>query len=48
MKKYLLSLVTFLIPILNFAQEASEKGLDQKIDEAFKPFSDLISNIVFF
>ena len=48
MKNYLLSLVTFLIPILNFAQEASEKGLDQKIDEAFKPFSDLISNIVFF
>ena len=25
-----------------------EVGLDQKIDEAFKPFSDLISSIVFF
>ena len=48
MNKYLLSLVTFLIPILNFAQETSEKGLDQQIDEAFKPFSDLISSIVFF
>ena len=48
MKKYLLSLVTFLIPMLNFAQETSEKGLDQQIDEAFKPFSDLISSIVFF
>jgi len=48
MKNYLLSLVTFLIPFLNFAQETSEKGLDQQIDEAFKPFSDLISNIVFF
>lgn len=48
MNKYLLSLVTFLIPMLNFAQETSEKGLDQQIDEAFKPFSDLISSIVFF
>ena len=48
MNKYLLSLVTFLIPILNFAQETSEKGLDQQIDEAFKPFSDLISSIVYF
>jgi len=48
MNKYLLSLVTFLIPILNFAQETSEKGLDQQIDEAFKPISDLISSIVFF
>lgn len=27
---------------------ASEKGLDQKIDEAFKPFSDFVSSIVFF
>jgi len=48
MNKYLFSLVTFLIPILNFAQETSEKGLDQQIDEAFKPISDLISSIVFF
>jgi AGCS family alanine or glycine:cation symporter len=48
MKNYLLSLITFLIPFLNFAQETSEKGLDQQIDEAFKPFSDLISSIIFF
>jgi AGCS family alanine or glycine:cation symporter len=38
MKNYLLSLVTFLIPFLNFAQETSEKGLDQQIDEAFQAF----------
>ncbi len=48
MKKYLLSLFTFIIPIVTFAQEATEKGIDQRIDEAFKPFSDLISNIIFF
>ena len=27
---------------------AGETGLDQKIDEAFKPFSDMVSSIVFF
>lgn len=48
MKKYFLSLFTFLIPIITFAQENIEKGVDQKIDEAFKPFSDFISSIVFF
>ena len=48
MKKYLLSLFTFLIPIFTFAQEGSEKGIDQQIDEAFKPFSDAISGIIFF
>ena len=48
MKKYFLSLFTFLIPIITFAQENIEKGIDQKIDEAFKPFSDFISSIVFF
>ena len=31
-----------------FISLASEKGLDQKIDEAFKPFSDFVSSIVFF
>ena len=48
MKKYLLSLFTFLIPILTFAQETVEKGMDQQIDEAFKPISDAISGIIFF
>lgn len=48
MKKFLLSLFTLFIPFLTIAQEAVEKGLDQKIDEAFKPFSDTISSIVFF
>ncbi len=43
--KYLFLLLSALsIPSL-FAQE---KGLDQQIDEAFKPFSDTISNIIFF
>jgi AGCS family alanine or glycine:cation symporter len=45
MNKKLLSLLFLVIPFLTFAQE---KGIDQQIDEAFKPFSDAISGIVFF
>ena len=45
MKKKLLSLLLFIIPVLTFSQE---KGLDQKIDEAFKPVSDFFSQVIFF
>jgi AGCS family alanine or glycine:cation symporter len=34
--------------ILAQTQQATEMGLDQKIDKAFKPFSDFVSNVVFF
>ncbi|HEY5687971.1 MAG TPA: alanine/glycine:cation symporter family protein [Yeosuana sp.] len=47
MKKYLLSILTLIIPIVTFSQE-SEIGLDQQIDQAFKPVSDFFSNVVFF
>jgi AGCS family alanine or glycine:cation symporter len=47
MKKYLLSLFALLLPLLNFAQEA-EKGLDQKIDEAFQPIADGFFDAIFF
>lgn len=45
MKKIQLLLLTFIIPMLSFAQE---KGLDKRIDEAFKPISDFFSDLVFF
>ncbi|MBC8301486.1 MAG: alanine:cation symporter family protein [Pelagibacterales bacterium] len=45
MKKIQLLFLTFLIPILSFAQE---KGLDQRIDEAFAPISNFVSEKVFF
>ena len=45
MKKIQLLFLTFLIPILSFAQE---KGLDQRIDEAFAPISNFFSKTVFF
>ena len=35
MKKYLLSFFALLLPFLNFAQDAQEVGIDQKIDKAF-------------
>jgi alanine or glycine:cation symporter, AGCS family len=45
MKKKLLAVLFLITPIITFAQE---KGLDQKIDEAFKPISDFFSSIIFF
>ncbi len=48
MKKYLLAILTLILPLITFAQEATEKGIDQKIDEAFKPFSDTVSKYVFY
>ena len=45
MKNIQLLFLTFLIPFLSFSQE---KGLDQRIDEAFQPISDFFSNVVFF
>ncbi|NER18438.1 alanine/glycine:cation symporter family protein [Spongiivirga citrea] len=49
MKKQLLALFSLLLPLLTFAQEVEEEvGLDQKIDEAFKPVSDFFSNVIFF
>lgn len=45
MKKLLLTLLFAIAPMLTFAQE---KGLDQQIDEAFKPISDFFSSVIFF
>lgn len=48
MKKYLLFIFSAFIPLLSFAQETQEVGIDQKIDQAFQPVSDFFSAIVFF
>jgi AGCS family alanine or glycine:cation symporter len=39
MKKYLLSLFSILLPLLTFAQETAEKGLDEKVNDAFMPIA---------
>ena len=44
-----LRLLAFMFFVLSSsALSAQEKGLDRRIDEAFKPFSDFITNVVFF
>jgi len=44
-----LRLLAFMFIVLSSsALSAQEKGLDRRIDEAFKPFSDFITNVVFF
>ncbi|AXT58408.1 alanine:cation symporter family protein [Aquimarina sp. AD1] len=48
MKRILLSILALTIPFLTFAQETAEKGLDQKIDEAFQPISNFFSKVIFF
>lgn len=45
MNKRLLALLFLITPMFTFAQE---KGLDQQIDEAFKPISDFFSSVIFF
>lgn len=45
--KYALFLLALLSTSLT-SLSAQEKGLDQRIDEAFKPFSDAVTNAVFF
>ncbi|SFD17849.1 alanine/glycine:cation symporter family protein [Algibacter pectinivorans] len=47
MRKYLLSIFTFIIPILTFAQE-EELGLDEKIDQAFAPVAQFFTDVIFF
>ncbi|NCO62302.1 MAG: alanine:cation symporter family protein [Flavobacteriales bacterium] len=39
MKKYFLSIFTLILPFLTFAQEITEKGLDEKVNDAFMPFA---------
>jgi AGCS family alanine or glycine:cation symporter len=48
MKKLLLSLFTILTPILTFAQEVEEIGIDEQINQAFAPVSNFFSNVIFF
>ena len=47
MKKYLLSIFTLIIPFLTFAQEA-EKGLDERVNDAFMPIATGWEKIVLY
>ncbi|MCB0466813.1 MAG: alanine:cation symporter family protein [Aequorivita sp.] len=49
MKKQFLSLLVFLTPFLNFAQETQQEiGIYEQINQAFLPVSNFFSNVIFF
>lgn len=48
MKKFLLFIFTSIIPVLTYAQEAEEVGIDEQINQAFAPISTFFSNVIFF
>ena len=45
MKLKFQTLIALILPLFSFAQG---KGLDQKIDEAFKPIADAFFDAIFF
>ena len=45
MKSFIQTTIALLLPYISFAQE---KGLDQKIDEAFQPVADAFFDAIFF
>jgi AGCS family alanine or glycine:cation symporter len=48
-QRFFVLLLTILTPLLAFCQDTTAvKGIDQRIDEAFKPTSDAIFNTVFY
>ncbi|MGH1335757.1 MAG: alanine/glycine:cation symporter family protein [Aureispira sp.] len=47
-QRFFVLLLTLLTPLLAFSQDTATKGIDQRIDEAFKPVSDFIVQTVFY
>lgn len=48
MKYRLLSLMTFLLPAMTFAQDAAEMGIDEKIDKVFGDLTGWFVNFIFY
>ena len=48
MNKKLLSLLLLVVPFITFAQEAAEKGLDERIDQAFGSATGWFVNFIFY
>ena len=48
MKKYLLSLIAIILPFISFAQEKTEQGLDERINDAFMPIAEGWERLVFY
>ena len=47
-KKYLAIVLSFLTPLLAFAQEAGTKTIDERINDVFAPITTAIESVVFF
>ncbi len=47
-KSLLLLLLSWITPLVTFAQETVEKGWDERINDAFKPVSDAVASIIFY
>jgi AGCS family alanine or glycine:cation symporter len=49
LKKYLALFTAFLfVPIAMFAQDTAEKGIDERINDAFEPISNFFGSLIFF
>ena len=48
MKKFLLSLIAIALPILTFAQEVQEMGIDEKIDQVFGDATGWFVGFIFY
>src|SRR5690606_11797187 len=46
MKNHLLAIYILLLPLLTTAQEATKKGLDEKVNDAFMPFADWWESLI--
>ena len=47
-RSFLLLLSSLLLPVLTFAQEATKKGIDERVNDAFKPIADAVAGIIFY
>lgn len=47
-QRFILFLGALLAPLLTFCQDAAEKGIDKRIDEAFEPIANKIEGLVFY
>ena len=48
MRRRILSILATIVPVLIFAQNTEHVGIDQRIDQGFKPISDFFSSVIFF
>ncbi len=48
LRSFWTGLLTFILPIVTYAQQAAEKGLDERINDAFDPWATRWESLVFY